>query len=193
MGLSSVIVKLKKLFVHALNLLFFKQKTSNKKRKGESPASVAFIRDFVMIPQLKASSKEDAIDKMILAIQQKYPTCLHDVAQVKADVMRREASMPTGLDHGIAVPHGRTNAVTQILGSVALVDNSENENGAISDWETIDHSRIQIIVLTLVPEDAQRPYLQIMAFITHLLHRDSDDLLLCKTAREMIRFFDKSI
>ncbi len=156
-------------------------------------ASVASIRDFVMIPKLKASSKEDAIDKMILAIQQKYPFCLHDVAQVKADVMRREASMPTGLDHGIAVPHGRTNAVTRILGSVALVDNSENENGAISDWETIDHSKIQIIVLTLVPEDAQRPYLQIMAFITHLLHRDSDDLLLCKTAREMARFFDKSI
>ena len=99
--------------------------------------------------------------------------------------------MPTGLDLGIAVPHGRTDGVNHILGAVALIDNTENENGIIPDYETIDHSKIQIIVLTLVPETAHAPYLQLMAFITHILHNDDDRqrLLSCTAPEEMKNFF----
>lgn len=99
--------------------------------------------------------------------------------------------MPTGLDHGIAVPHGRTDGVNHIIGAIALVDNSDNENGVIPDYETIDHSKIQVIVLTLVPESAQLPYLQVMAFISRTLHASSsiETLLKCQTADEMRKFF----
>ena len=102
--------------------------------------------------------------------------------------------MPTGLDSGIAVPHGRTDGVNHILGAVAIVDNSENENGIIPDYETIDHSKLQIIVLTIVPNAAQSPYLQLMAFISHILHTNEgrEKLLNCNTADEMRKFFRNS-
>jgi mannitol/fructose-specific phosphotransferase system IIA component (Ntr-type) len=83
--------------------------------------------------------------------------------------------------------------VNAIVGAVALVDNSENENGSIPDYEMIDHSKVQIIVLTLVPESAQSPYLQLMAYISHALHtgKGYEKLLTCKTSEEMRRFFRK--
>ena len=97
--------------------------------------------------------------------------------------------MPTGLDCGIAVPHGRTDAVSGIVGAVALVDNSASETGTIADYETIDHSAIQIIVLTVAPESAQSPYLQLMAFISRALRANNgyERLLGCKTEEEMRR------
>ena len=99
--------------------------------------------------------------------------------------------MPTGLDCGIAVPHGRTDAVTGIIGAVAVVDNSSNENGTIADYETIDHSAIQIIVLTVAPETAQSPYLQLMAFISRALRGNNghERLVACRSEDEMRRFF----
>jgi mannitol/fructose-specific phosphotransferase system IIA component (Ntr-type) len=99
--------------------------------------------------------------------------------------------MPTGLDCGIAVPHGRTDAVTGIIGAVAIIDNSNNENGSIADYETIDHSAIQIIVLTVAPETAQTPYLQLMAFISRALRANNgyEKLVSCKNEDEMRRFF----
>ena len=150
-----------------------------------------YVQRFVMLPGFKASSKNEAIEKMIEAVADAYPQRVTDVDSVKKAVFAREASMPTGLDCGIAVPHGRTDSVTGIIGAVAVIDNSENENGTIADYETIDHSAIQIIVLTVAPETAQTPYLQLMAFISRALRSNGghEKLVACRTEDEMRRFF----
>jgi mannitol/fructose-specific phosphotransferase system IIA component (Ntr-type) len=150
-----------------------------------------YVQRFVMLPGFKATSKVEAIEKMIASIVEAYPQRVTDVEAVKNAVFAREASMPTGLDCGIAVPHGRTDAVDGIIGAVAVVDNSTNENGTIADYETIDHSAIQIIVLTVAPETAQAPYLQLMAFVSRALRANNgyERLMQCRTEDEMRRFF----
>ncbi len=150
-----------------------------------------YVQGFAMIPSLKASSKREAIEKMVAAMAASAPQRINDVEAVKAAVFSREASMPTGLDHGIAVPHGRTDAVSGIVGAVAIVDNSSSETGSIPDYETIDHSAIQVIVLTVAPESAQAPYLRLMAFISRALRAGSgyEKLLECKTEDAMRKFF----
>ena len=150
-----------------------------------------YVQRFVMLPGFKATSKNEAIEKMIHAMSDAYPQRVTDIDSVKKAVFAREASMPTGLDCGIAVPHGRTDAVTGIIGAVAVIDNSDNENGTIADYETIDHSAIQIIVLTVAPETAQAPYLQLMAFISRALRFNNgyEKLMACKSEDEMRRFF----
>ena len=99
--------------------------------------------------------------------------------------------MPTGLDHGIAVPHGRSAEVHGIAGAVAVLDNEGTANGCIPDYETIDNSPLQIIVLTLANDKQQTPYLQLMSFISRALRANDGyrKLLACKTAEEMRRFF----
>lgn len=150
-----------------------------------------YVQGYVMLPKFKASSKKEAIEKIIDEIAKSYPKNVTDTEKAKEAVFQREESMPTGLDHGLAVPHGRTDAVNHIVGAVALVDNSENENGIIPDYEMFDHSRLQIIELTLVPNVSQAPYLQIMAFFSRVLNKkeEREKLLACETAEEMRKFF----
>ena len=175
-----------------------------KKRKSErSPLSASdpsspmiddCIRNYAMEPAFKAHSKNEAIEKLVEIVAARLPQQVKNVAEVKRSVFAREKSMPTGLDNGIAVPHGRTNSVKSIVGAIALVDNSENENGIIPDYEMIDHSKLQIIILTLVPESVQEPYAQVMAFINRTLRNNEsrEQLLECKTQEEMREFFNSA-
>ena len=91
-----------------------------------------------------------------------------------------------------APPHqGRDAARRGIAGAVAIVDNSGTAGGCIPDYETIDKSQVQIIVLTLANDQAQTPYLQLMSFISRALRADNgaERLAACKSPDEMRRFF----
>ncbi len=153
-----------------------------------------YLQGFVMLPNFRASSKREAIEKMIEAIAKDCPNHVHDVPAAIDAVMRREASMPTGLDLGIAVPHGRSPSVRGISGAVAIVDNSGTAGGCIPDYETIDKSVVRIIVLTIANDQKQQPYLKLMSFISRALRADNgvDRLAACKTAEEMKRFFKQA-
>ena len=150
-----------------------------------------YLQGFVMLPKFRASSKKEAIEKLVAEIAKACPHHVKNAAVATAAVLRREASMPTGLDHGIAVPHGRCSEVTGIAGAVAILDNSGTANGCIPDYETIDTSPLQIIVLTLANDEKQTPYLQLMSFISRALRADRgyERLAACTTADEMRKFF----
>lgn len=146
-----------------------------------------YIDNFVMVPAFRAHSKREAIERLVEIAGKELPEIVVNVEHAKKSVFDREKSMPTGLDNGIAVPHGRTDGVKQISGVLALVDNSENDNGIIPDYDTIDHSKIQILCLTLIPDSISTPYLQLLAAIIRVL-QDPDNreqLLSCKTSEKM--------
>jgi len=150
-----------------------------------------YLRGFVMLPKFRAASKKEAIERMVAEIAAAYPGQVKDAEAATAAVLRREASMPTGLDRGIAVPHGRCAEVSGIVGAVAVLDNSGTANGCLPDYETIDNSPVEIVVLTLANDREQTPYLQLMSFISRALRADDgrERLLACKTADEMRKFF----
>ena len=150
------------------------------------------VQNFVMMPKFRASSKQEAIELLVAEIARAFPAQVPDVKAATEAVMRREASMPTGLDHGIAVPHGRDASVSGIVGAVAILDNEGTANGCIPDYETIDNSPLGIIVLTLAGEgQPNTPYLQLMSFIAKSLRADNgyEKLMKCTSAEEMKRFF----
>ena len=152
-----------------------------------------YLQGFVMIPDFKASTKEEAIRKLTAEIAKACPHHVKSADEAAEAVLKREAAMPTGLDHGIAVPHGRTPSVTGIAGAVAILDNSEVGAGlsCIADYETIDNSPVKIVVLTLANSETQTPYLQLMSFISKALRADNgyERLAKCTTADEMRKFF----
>ena len=153
-----------------------------------------YLQGFVMLPKFRAGSKKEAIEKMVSEIAKACPNHVKDAQAAAEAVLKREASMPTGLDHGIAVPHGRCPSVHGIAGAVAIVDNEGTASGCIPDYETIDKSQLRIIVLTVANDESQTPYLKLMSFISRALRNDDgyERLLKCKTPDEMRRFFRKA-
>ena len=165
--------------------------TVGKEADVESAILQKYIANFAMVPSFRAYSKKEAITKLVEIAHDRFPKIVCNASHAKEAVFTREDSMPTGLDNGIGVPHGRTDGVNQITGVLALVDNSENENGIIPDYDTIDHSKIQILCLTLIPASINTPYLQLIAAFIRVLQdtENREELLACKTEEEMARFF----
>lgn len=146
-----------------------------------------YLRHFVMLPDFSASTKEEAVRKLVKEIADACPQQVTDVTAAVNAVLRREASMPTGLDHGIAVPHGRDPSVKGIVGAVAIV----SPNSSIADYETIDNSAVRILVLTLANDGGQTPYLKLMSYISRALRANGgvERLVACRTVDEMRQFF----
>ena len=167
-------------------------KDTEKSKRGAGRNMLRYLQGFVMLPGFRAATKKEAIEKIVAAIAKECPNHVTDVAAATAAVMRREDSMPTGLDHGIAVPHGRDPSIHGIVGAVAIVDNSGAPSGrCIADYDTIDGSPVEVLVLTIANDHSQTPYLQLMANISRVLRVNDgySKLAACKTPQEMKLFF----
>lgn len=154
---------------------------------GEGPVKVdAYIerhlRRFLMVPTLKATDKNEALEEMMNALFVK--GMVKDPRNALKLVQDREAAMSTGLESGVAIPHVKTDLVDTLVGVVAVLDKE------IDDYETVDGSNVRIIVLTLSPVMMQTPHLRIIAHIGKALDEDGRKRLIgARTEKEMYDVF----
>ncbi|GBU21107.1 PTS system IIA [Fibrobacteres bacterium R8-0-B4] len=152
-----------------------KPRTDSKFKEALSP--------FCIIPSLKASSKREVVEKLV--------GMLHEHGLINKDhddavnaVMEREASMSTGMQHGIAMPHARTDAVNKITLAVGLSRQGIN-------FDALDGEPSKIFVLILSPESTESPHIQVLANISALLNNEEmrTKLLACNSQEEIHKFF----
>ncbi|MZK52105.1 PTS 2-O-a-mannosyl-D-glycerate transporter subunit IIABC [Clostridium beijerinckii] len=79
--------------------------------------------------------------------------------QFLKDVMEREALSSTGIEAGLAIPHGKSDAVKEASFAVALLNNT------IDDWESVDESnKVKLIFLLAIPKaEAGSTHLELLA------------------------------
>lgn len=114
----------------------------------------------VMIMNLKATSKEAAIDEMILSLYDH--NRITNVEEFKEKILAREAQTSTGLGDGIAMPHAKTAAVTQ-----PTVLFAKSEEGV--DYAALDDQPVHLFFMIAAPEGANDTHLQALAALARLL------------------------
>ena len=83
-------------------------------------------------------------------------------AALKA-VMEREKKMSTGLQNGIAIPHGKTDTVDSLVAALGI-----RKEGV--DFDSLDGLPAQIFLMTLSPASRTGPHIQFLADISRTLH-----------------------
>lgn len=89
-----------------------------------------------------------------------------DRASALASVLERERKMSTGMKHGIAIPHGKTDTVD---GLVACIGISKTP----VDFDSLDRQPCRIFIMTLSPTTKTGPHLQFLAEVS-LLFKSSE-------------------
>ncbi len=79
-----------------------------------------------------------------------------------ADVLKREAQSTTGIGNGVAIPHAKSRAVTQV--GIALA----RSHGGI-EFNSLDGEKAHLIFLIAVPEKADELHLDILAKLSTIL------------------------
>ena len=77
-------------------------------------------------------------------------------------LLEREAKMSTGIQQGVAIPHGKTDAVDGLLACVGI-----KKDGV--DFEALDEIPSKIFIMTLSPLTRTGPHVQFLAEISRVL------------------------
>ena len=108
---------------------------------------------------LKGTSKEEIIDELLDMLVQAGK--VKDKAVARACVLDRERKMSTGMKHGIAIPHGKTDSGSDLVACIGISDHPV-------DFDSLDQEPCRIFIMTLSPIDKTGPHLQFLAEVSLL-------------------------
>ena len=128
---------------------------------------------------LKGHDKEGIIDELLEVAARTGK--ISDQAAARKAVLERERRMSTGMKHGIAIPHGKTEAVKDLVACIGVSDEAV-------DFDALDREPCRIFIMTLSPADKTGPHLQFLAEVS-LLFRSEEKraaILASKTPEEVL-------
>jgi len=117
--------------------------------------------DRVKIP-LDSTDKTQIIEEMVALIGAS--TKLKNQDQVLKAVLDREAVMSTGVGDEIAIPHGKSEGIKDIV--VALGITKEPVN-----FDSVDDKPVRLVWLLIGPQEKTGPHLKALSRISRLMHK----------------------
>ena len=108
---------------------------------------------------LKGTTKEEIVDEMLDVLYKAGKVT--DKAAARECVLDRERKMSTGMKHGIAIPHGKTDTVNDLVACIGISDNPV-------DFDSLDQEPCRIFIMTLSPVNKTGPHLQFLAEVSLL-------------------------
>ncbi|RMH63576.1 MAG: PTS sugar transporter subunit IIA [Calditrichaeota bacterium] len=109
---------------------------------------------------LRGADKTAVIDELLDVLYDS--GVLADRATARHDVLAREQYLSTGMEEGLAVPHAKTDAVSELVVAFGL-----HRDGI--DFESMDGKPARFIFLVLSPRSTSGPHIRALAQITRAL------------------------
>ena len=133
---------------------------------------------------LKGTTKEAIINELldILVAAKK----IDDRAAALSAILEREQKMSTGMKHGIAIPHGKSPTIHDLVACIGVSDEPV-------DFGALDHEPSRIFIMTLSPVEKTGPHLQFLAEIS-LLFKSSEkrlEILKAASSDEVLRILSE--
>ncbi|NQU38722.1 MAG: PTS sugar transporter subunit IIA [Lentisphaerae bacterium] len=111
---------------------------------------------------LEARNKTAAIEEMIDLLVSDHQISLANRGSVIEAVMKREQMISTGMEHGVAIPHGAVDSVDDIVAAMGV-----SRDGI--DFQSIDGRPTYIVILLILPSNKYSSSVQAMAGISRVL------------------------
>ena len=137
-----------------------------------------FVVSSAIVPDLKVTSKEDAIRGLVGALRAAGVVAADSEDGIVAAILKREELGSTGIGNGVAVPHTKHASVGKLVAAVALV-----KDGV--DFQSLDGKRVHIMFLLVSPPDRPGDHLRGLENISrHLRNQDFCNFLKQATTKE---------
>lgn len=131
---------------------------------------------------LEFKSKNELLEHLINLAQKSGKVINRE--EVSTEVFKREAIMSTGIGNGIALPHAKTNAIKDSVGSLVVLKSS-------LDFESLDGEPVNIAFLLIGNENNVGIHLRLLSKISRMLSDAAfqNNLQNCATPNEAISLF----
>jgi PTS system nitrogen regulatory IIA component len=110
--------------------------------------------------ELAGESKREVIAEMIDLLAS--AGGIADREAALACVLAREGKMSTGMENGIAIPHGKTDSVKSLVAGIGI-----HRRGV--DFQSLDKQPAHIFIITVSPLAKSGPHIQFLAELSRIL------------------------
>jgi len=133
---------------------------------------------------LQADSKEDLLDR-VLALADKNPHVL-DKQKMRSAVLEREKIMSTGVGKNFAIPHGKTDAVDDIVLAFAVTAQPV-------DYASMDNEPVRLVLLLVSKESLVSQRLKLLSRASKVMNSEAarSALMNAKSAEEVVAIFNR--
>ncbi len=136
----------------------------------------------MVVTDLKGNSKEDIINALVDLIGAS-PKVL-DTEKVRTAIFERERLMSTGVGNGFAIPHGKTDAVSDIVAAFAVTSEP-------IDYQSLDEKPVRLVFLLVGKDNMVGPHIKLLSRISRLMNKEQfrERLLGLESPREILETF----
>lgn len=113
----------------------------------------------VKVP-LEATTKDEVLRELVDVLAA--DVCVGGRDEVLRVVREREQVLSTGIGHGVALPHGKSDACSDL--SIAAGVTADPV-----DFDALDGEPIRLVFLLVGPESAAGPHIKALSRISHLV------------------------
>ncbi|MCX6152414.1 MAG: PTS sugar transporter subunit IIA [Ignavibacteriales bacterium] len=142
------------------------------------------IKEDQIIAELKGQSKEEIINELIDIF--KNDERVINLEKIRTSVLEREKIMSTGVGKGFAIPHGKTDAVKEIIAAFG------KSNKPI-DFAALDEQPVYLVFLLVGKDNLVGPHIKLLSRISRMMNKDEfrENLMKAKTAKEIFEIFQE--
>lgn len=121
---------------------------------------------------LEATEKEEALEELVEALAAVKP--IGDKKAILKSLVDRENLGSTGIGQGIAIPHGKTDKVNELMAFLGVSKKGVN-------FDALDGEPVYIFFLLIAPKESAGPHLKALARISRLLRDSYLCQLICRS------------
>jgi len=142
------------------------------------------LTEQLVVTGLEGGSKNEIIDRMIDLVATS-PKVV-DKARVREAIFEREKIMSTGVGNGFAIPHGKTDAVSDIVAAFAVTAKP-------IDYDSLDEKPVRLVFLLVGKDNLVGPHIRLLSRISRLMNREEfrSRLLEMNSSGEILESFRK--
>lgn len=138
----------------------------------------------VIISDLKGNKKEEVINELIDLF--KDDSRVQDIEKVRSAVLDREKIMSTGVGKGFAIPHGKTNSISDIVAAFGKTRNDV-------DYDALDNNPVHLVFLLVGKDNLVSKHIKLLSRISRMMNKDDfrNRLLEAGSTEEILDIFHK--
>jgi fructose-specific phosphotransferase system IIA component len=138
----------------------------------------------VVISDLKSDKKEEVINELIDLF--KNDSRVSDIEKVRDAVLEREKIMSTGVGKGFAIPHGKTNSITDIIAAFGRARRPV-------DYNALDNQPVHLVFLLVGKDNLVSKHIKLLSRISRMMNKDEfrNKLLDAGSVDEILSIFQK--
>lgn len=135
-----------------------------------------------ILTDFKSDDKEYVINELIDLYKENDK--VNDIEKVRTAILDREKIMSTGVGKGFAIPHGKTNAVTDVIAAFGKTTRD-------IDYDALDGNPVHLVFLLVGRDDMVSKHIKLLSRISRLMNKDEfrERLVNSNSKEEIINIF----